>query len=81
LAKPKIQTRFIETLIETMTKMRKYFIHAFVVILCSVRANEVLLVDVATMPNNATRIVCRLMVLRFSSLIVSTWSPNPSETI
>ena len=55
---------------DTMTKMRKYFIHVFVAIRCSVRANEVLLVVVAKMPKVATRIVSRLIILRFSSLIV-----------
>jgi hypothetical protein len=57
LAKPKIQTKFIEIFIDTMMKIRKYFIHAFVAIRYSVIANEVLLVVVAMMPNVATRIV------------------------
>lgn len=53
-----------------MTKIRKYFIHAFVAIRYNVMANEVLLVVVAIIPNVATRIVLRLIVFRFSSLMV-----------
>lgn len=70
MAKPKIHTRFIDTLMVTMTKMRKYFIHAFVAIRYNVMANDVLLVVVAIIPNVATRIVLRLIVFRFSSLMV-----------
>lgn len=57
MAKPKTHTKFIEIFIDTMMKMRKYFIHAFVAIRYSVMANDVLLVVVAMMPNVATRIV------------------------
>ena len=81
MAKPKIQTKFIEMFTDTMTKTRKYFIHTFVAIRCSVRANDVLLVVVAMMPNVATRIVSRLIILRFSVLIVEMWLPNPRDTI
>lgn len=70
LAKPKIQTRFMEMLMVTMIKMRKYFIHWFVAMRYSVTANDVLLVVVARIPNVATRMVNRLMVFLFSSLMV-----------
>lgn len=81
MANPKIHTKFIEMLMETMMKMRKYFNHWFVTMRYSVRANELLLVVVAIIPNVATRIVLRLMSLRLSLLIVSIWRPNPRETM
>ena len=65
----------------TMMKMRKYFIQASVEMRYNVTAKDDLLVVVAMMPNVATRMVLRLIVLRFSSLMVQTWFPNPRETM
>lgn len=64
-----------------MTKMRKHLIHVFAVIRYSVIANDVFPVVVAIMPKHATRIVLRLIVLRFSALMVSICRPKPSETM
>ncbi len=80
MANPKIQTRFIEILMEMMMKMRKYFIQFVVAIRCRVRAKEDLLVVVAMIPKHATRIVKRLIVLRSSVPIVSRCWPKPSDT-
>jgi hypothetical protein len=48
------------------TKIRNAFIHLLDVIRYKVRANDVLPVDVAKMPNAATMMVFRFMVLRLS---------------
>jgi hypothetical protein len=80
LAKPKIQTRFIETVIDTIMKMSRYFIQDVVEILCKVRAKDDLLMVVAMMANVAKRIVKRLMVLRSSLGIVAMRWPKPRLT-
>lgn len=71
----------MDMLIDTITKMRKYFIQLFVAIRYSVIAKEVLLVVVAMIPKAATRIVLRLIFFKFSSLIVDMCWPNPRVTI
>lgn len=80
MAKPKIQTRFIETVIDTIMKMSRYFIQDVVEILCKVRAKDDLLMVVAMMANVAKRIVKRLMVLRSSLGIVAMRWPKPRLT-
>lgn len=65
----------------TMTKTRKYRIHALVEIRCKVMAKEVLLIEVAKSPKAAPTMVLRLISLRFSSLIVFECRPKPRETV
>lgn len=80
LAKPKIQTKFIETLIVTIIKMRKYFIHALVAIRYNVIAKDVLLIVVAIIPKAAPTMVVLFIIMRFSSLIVAACRPKPRDT-
>ena len=80
MARPKIQTKFIEMLMVMMTKMRKYFIHTLVAIRYKVMAKDVLLVVVAMIPKAAPTMVLRFIVLKFSSLIVFICRPKPRDT-
>lgn len=71
LANPKIHTRFIVTLIVMMMNMRAHFIHLLVEIRYNMIANDVFPAEVAMIPKQATMMVFSLIVLKFSSLIVS----------
>lgn len=64
-----------------MMNMRRHFIHRSMAMRYNVMENDALLRVVAMMPNVATRIVKRLMVLRFSALMVQMWLPNPRDTM